>query len=98
LQAKNKNALLKGKSPQAPVAQLDRALVFGTNGRDPQPSVSPKTCANRKKRLGLALGAFAAEIAPLDADLADLLTAWPGLLEPIKAGIVAMVKAAKKAR
>jgi hypothetical protein len=26
------------------------------------------------------------------------LTAWPGLLEPIKAGIVAMVKAAKKAR
>ena len=45
-------------------------------------------------QLGVLLGAFAAEIAPDAPDLADVLTAWPTLPEPVKAGIVAMVKAA----
>jgi hypothetical protein len=42
------------------------------------------------------LGAFAAEIGPDCPDLAAVLSAWPRLPEPLKAGIVAMVKAAKE--
>ena len=52
------------------------------------------TCADSQERLGVLFGALAAEIAPVSPDLADLLTAWPTLPEPVKAGIVAMVKAA----
>jgi hypothetical protein len=37
---------------------------------------------------------LAAEIAPAAPDLADLISAWPTLAEALKAGIVAMVKAA----
>jgi N-acetylneuraminic acid mutarotase len=37
-----------------------------------------------------------AEIAPLAPDLAAVLSAWPDLPEPIKAGIVAMVQSVKK--
>jgi hypothetical protein len=44
------------------------------------------------------LGAFGAEIAPLDADLAKLLTAWPNLPETLKAAILALVQAATKRR
>jgi hypothetical protein len=32
---------------------------------------------------------------PADPDLADVVNAWPSLPEALKAGIVAMVKAAK---
>jgi len=51
-----------------------------------------ETCGDGQERLGVLLGALAAEIAPVAPDLADLLTAWPTLPEPIKAGIVAMVQ------
>ena len=47
--------------------------------------------------LGVLLGALAAEIAPAAPDLSAVLSAWAGLPEPIKAGIVAMVKAAAPA-
>jgi hypothetical protein len=40
------------------------------------------------------LGALAAEIGPACPDLAAVLSAWPRLPEPLRAGIVAMVKAA----
>jgi len=40
---------------------------------------------------------LAAEIAPAAPDLSAVLSAWAGLPEPIKAGIVAMVKAAAPA-
>lgn len=33
--------------------------------------------------------------APEDADLALILAAWPEMPEPVKAGIVALVKAAR---
>ncbi|MHC4716932.1 MAG: hypothetical protein ACYS5V_08185 [Planctomycetota bacterium] len=45
-------------------------------------------------RLGRALGAFAAKIAPVAPDLSAVLSAWASLPDPIKAGIVAMVKTA----
>ena len=51
-----------------------------------------RTCDKSPQALGAALGAFAPEICP---DLAAVVAAWPGLPEALKAGIVAMVKAAK---
>jgi len=46
--------------------------------------------------LGRLLGAFAEKIAPADPNLAAVLSAWETLPDPIKAGIVAMVKAVPK--
>ena len=51
------------------------------------------TSATTPERLSGLLGALAAEIAPSAPDLAGLLTAWAGLPDAIKAGIMAMVKA-----
>jgi hypothetical protein len=73
---------------------LDRASIYGTEADNPQPPSDTGTygvsaggachnpCQNR------------AEIAPQAPDLADLISDWPTLPEPIKAGILAMVKAA----
>jgi len=46
--------------------------------------------------LGRLLGAFAENVAPVDPALAAVLSAWENLPDPIKAGIVAMVKAVPK--
>jgi len=46
--------------------------------------------------LGRLLGAFAEKVAPVDPALAAVLSAWENLPDPIKAGIVAMVKAVPK--
>jgi len=54
--------------------------------------------ANSPKHLGALLGALAAEICPSCPDLAAVVTAWPHLPEALKAGIVAMVKAAVPAK
>ena len=50
-----------------------------------------------QKALGALLGAFAAEIGPKAPDLAAVISAWPGLPEALRAGILAMVKAADQA-
>ena len=44
---------------------------------------------------GAECGALAAPKATLDPQLAAVVEAWPTLPEPIKAGILAMVRAAK---
>jgi hypothetical protein len=44
------------------------------------------------------LGAFAAEIGPKAPDLAAVVSAWPALPQALRAGIVAIVKAAGQAR
>jgi hypothetical protein len=69
----------------------------GLANRSPEnaSNVHDDTSDADEKRLGALLGALAAEIAPADADLSALLTAWATLPEAIKAGIVAMVKASK---
>jgi hypothetical protein len=42
------------------------------------------------------LGALAARIGPSCPDLAAVVSAWPALPDALRAGIVAMVKAAGK--
>jgi hypothetical protein len=43
---------------------------------------------------GAQSGAPATQTRPADPDLAALVVAWPNLPEPIKAGILAMIRAA----
>ena len=80
--------------------------TYGLKGRCPQ-TVSADgttTYGDSEKRLGVPLGASqpqtAQEAAPAvpagrqaDPDLAAVVEAWPTLPEPVKAGILAMVKA-----
>lgn len=44
---------------------------------------------------GAESGALGALDGPFDADLATVIEAWPGLPDAIKAGILAMIGAAK---
>jgi len=44
---------------------------------------------------GAESGALAIKTRPIDPDLATLINAWQNLPEPIKAGILAMILAAK---
>ncbi len=91
-QGKDRIVLWAAKSAQAPVAQLDRASVFGTEGANPQVVTPPKTYDEGSDCACHSLCQTLAENAP---DLAALVTAWPNLPEPITAGILAMVKAAQ---
>ena len=45
---------------------------------------------------GAKSGALSPKTLPADADLAQIVAAWPTLPQTIKAGIVAMVKASTK--
>ena len=47
------------------------------------------------KQSGAECGALGAPEAPIDPDLAAVVDAWPRLPEAIKAGILAMIRAAK---
>ncbi|MBT6158040.1 MAG: hypothetical protein HOK71_09835 [Planctomycetaceae bacterium] len=51
---------------------------------------------NAHSREGAAPGAaVGAEITPIDVDLAAVVDAWPKLPEAIRAGILAMIRAAE---
>jgi hypothetical protein len=43
---------------------------------------------------GAESGALGAPMAPLDPDLAAVVDAWPTLPEPIRAGILGMIRTA----
>lgn len=43
---------------------------------------------------GTESGTLAADSTPVDPDLAEIASAWPTLPDAIKAGVMAMVKAA----
>lgn len=43
---------------------------------------------------GAKSGALESEFRPIDPELAELAAAWPALPDPIRAGILAMVRAA----
>jgi hypothetical protein len=65
-------------------------LVFKTSDENSLPHCNEKTCGESADS---ACRALCRNIAEIDPDLANLVTAWPTLPEPIKAGIAAMVKA-----
>jgi hypothetical protein len=69
-------------------------LVSKTSVPPTQPSAAASTCENPAAELGAFLGALAEQLVPTAPNLAAVLTAWPTLPEPLKAGIAAMVKAA----
>jgi len=98
LQSLKKCVFSKGNKAPAPVAQLDRASVFGTEAKSAEPTESQELTET-------ADGARSACAAPgskndlktniADGDLARVIGAWPHLPEPVRAGIAAMVKAAR---
>jgi hypothetical protein len=57
---------------------------------------APKSSGNSggRDQSGAECGALGAREAPADPDLAAVVDAWPTLREPIRAGILAMVRAA----
>lgn len=65
-----------------------------------EPTRNPANPAE-KRQIAQAGGAKASlavfPTLPVDADLRALMKAWPAMPEPIKAGILAMVKAASGA-
>ncbi len=89
-----KAAIIKAKKQQAPVAQMDRASVYGTEATNTQPPESSNTCDDSSPSACHSLCQTRAETAPLDPDLAALVKVWPDLPQAVRAGIVAMVKAA----
>jgi hypothetical protein len=54
---------------------------------------NPKKTALSEQR-GTESGTVATDPTPIDPDLAKIIDAWPTLPEPIRAGILAMIRAA----
>ena len=77
-------------------AGFEPATYGGFANRHPSDvtAANTSTSAQPPDRLAALLGAFAAEIGPKAPDLAAVVSAWLGLPEALRAGIVAMVKAA----
>ena len=63
-----------------------RGFAKGKRGKD---------LGKHEKRLGVLLGVLAGEIAPLDADLADVVRSWESLPLAMKGAVLAVVKAAR---
>jgi hypothetical protein len=76
------------------VAELADARDSKTRHTPAQVPETASTYDTPPKALGALLGAFAAEIGPQAPHLAAVISAWPGLPQALKAGILAMVKAA----
>lgn len=71
-------------------------LQLGDTGLEP---LSTTVHANKELREsapqgGAESGAVGAQTPPIDPDLQAVVKAWPGLPESVRAGIVAMVRAA----
>ena len=69
-------------------------LLLETKGLEQHQDSSEKTTVSEQG--GAESGAQAASTAVSDPDLAAVVKAWPKLPEPVRAGIVAMVKAARR--
>ena len=53
------------------------------------------TNSSHSDQSGAESGALSAENHPTDPNLTLIISAWPRLPEPIKAGIIAMIQAAR---
>ena len=85
---------------QTPVAQLDRASVFGTEAPSSQTAI-PKEDTTPATAARSAYDSAQPSKPPisrpeLPPDLSKIIDAWPTLPEAVKAGIRAMVGAARK--
>jgi hypothetical protein len=78
------------------VAELADAQDSKSGVELPQGVENTSSCDDPRNQLGAFLGALAARIAPASPDLAAVLSAWANLPEPVKAGILAMVKAVSR--
>ena len=65
--------------------------MAGTGFELPQESPGNSTIANQS---GAKSGALGAQNDPIDAELAEVVQAWPGLPDALRAGILAMIRAA----
>ena len=104
--APNTNIFLPAMPPASVKKPHRRAFLLRPRGLEPAtcglgnrttPGVTDSiadTYGDRQGELGVLLGALAAEIAPDAPDLSAVLSAWASLPDAMKAGIVAMVKAA----
>ena len=81
----------------APVAQLDRALVFGTSAANPQGAKDKAVTADPVSARNTGDNTQAqdrpSEAPSADPRLADVIASWPTLPEAVRAGIAATVKA-----
>jgi hypothetical protein len=79
--------------------QETSALAKATGESDGNREDRIRTCAENADNSsgsapsGAESGALGAPEAPLDPNLAAVVEAWPKLREPIKAGILAMIRA-----
>ena len=80
----------------AGVAELADALASKSGVKLPQVVENTSGCANSQNQLGAFLGVLAARLSPDAPDLAAVLSAWPDLPDPVRAGILAMVKAVRQ--
>ncbi len=88
-----------GRQPSSPTAPEQAEMGFEpmNNGFAIRPSGSvtnqeTETCETSTNHLGALLGALRAE----SPDLATVVEAWPKLPETVRAGILAMINAAKR--
>ena len=73
------------------MAELADALDLGTGAQSVKGAVNTGASADS----GNVLASCLAFLTPKMPDLAAVVKAWPYLPEPVKAGILAMVKAVK---
>ena len=73
-----------------------RSRPMGLEGLEP-PTVTKRNSnelRDGEDPRGAESGAVDTETNPIDSDLATVIDGWPSLPKPVKAGIVAMVRAA----
>ena len=91
----NENAVCKmgtDFSAVAPVAQLDRASVYGTEGEKPQPSNNQEVTNPTKGVLSSCLAFSVSETIKKHPELKTIIQVWPELPEHIKAAIKALIQ------
>jgi len=85
--------------PAAAIAEQRRKRAAGLDSSGEDRNRTPAENAGEtgdRDESGAECGAVGARVAEIDPDLAAVVDAWPGLSDAIKAGILAMVRAARE--